>query len=70
MEKWVNHGLMPKTGDGTTACVSRPTVRMKSWEITVKWMTAWNDRGDSAALKDGLDQDETGVQTGAGETHG
>ena len=23
-----------------------------------------------AALKDGLDQDETGVQTGSGETHG
>ena len=68
VENAVQHGLMPKTGDGTVRIEARR--KDEILEITVMDDGVGMTEEILAALKDGLDQDETGVQTGSGETHG
>ena len=68
VENAVQHGLMPKTGDGTVRIEARR--KDEILEITVMDDGVGMTEELLAALKAGLDQDETGVQTGSGETHG
>ena len=68
VENAVQHGLMPKTGDGTVRIEAHR--KDEILEITVMDDGVGMTEEILAALKDGLDQDETGVQTGSGETHG
>lgn len=68
VENAVQHSLMPKTGDGTVGIEAHR--KDEILEITVMDDGVGMTEETLAALKAGLYQDETGVQTGSGETHG
>ena len=64
MENAVQHGLMPKTGDGTVRIEARR--KDEILEITVMDDGVGMTEEILAALKDGLDQDETAYRLAAG----